>query len=163
MSFRHSPHSVQSIASDAVSLSPPPRTAFISITTINRNSLGAINAVDYMPWAGDMRGVRVTNNVINARSSMIKIGIAVGVLIWSNANAVTNSTKGRNHGAVFEGNTLTSSNPDGSIGIGYFGYAMYVFCFLSLGSDQGLIYWERSQSGLGKRQLDCSHQLYLAR
>ncbi|KDE04232.1 hypothetical protein MVLG_05331 [Microbotryum lychnidis-dioicae p1A1 Lamole] len=52
------------------------------IVTDDRQLLGGINAVDFPPHYGKFTGNQVTNNVLDARNSMMKIGIAIGPLSW---------------------------------------------------------------------------------
>lgn len=94
------------------------------ITAVSRNLLGGINAVDYNPWSGNLAGVVVKNNTLNAQSAMIKVGLAIGVLAWELASSSTNKTTIRISGATYTNNVLTSVNNNGSPGIGYFGFGV---------------------------------------
>lgn len=50
-----------------------------TIIAQSQTLLGGINMVDYAPMAGSFAGTIVQNNIINAKSAMIKIGIPIGV------------------------------------------------------------------------------------
>lgn len=54
-----------------------------TIVADQRLLLGGINMVDFAPVAGNYRGTRVNANVIEARSSLIKVAIAMGPRVWS--------------------------------------------------------------------------------
>lgn len=45
-----------------------------------RQTLGGVNLVDWGLWSGTYNGVKVTENTIIAKGSLIKLGIAVGGL-----------------------------------------------------------------------------------
>lgn len=79
-----------------------------TIVAVDRQLLGGINMVDFAPVGGNYTGTIVRDNVIDARSDFIKVGIAMGPAIWS-------CTAGINHGATVTGNTLQGLN----IGYGY--------------------------------------------
>ena len=73
-----------------------------------RQLLGGINMVDYAPMNGNYTGTKVQNNVIDAQSAFIKVGLAMGPQAWS-------CTTGTNYGATVTGNTLQG----GDMGYGY--------------------------------------------
>ena len=54
-----------------------------TIIALTRTLLGGINMVDYHPTNGNYTGTVVTNNVIDASSAFIKVGIAMGPDVWS--------------------------------------------------------------------------------
>jgi len=54
-----------------------------TVIALTRTLLGGINMVDYHPTNGNYAGTVVTNNVIDARSAFIKVGIAMGPDVWS--------------------------------------------------------------------------------
>ncbi|KAI5478380.1 hypothetical protein MNV49_005129 [Pseudohyphozyma bogoriensis] len=85
-----------------------------TIISNTRHLLGAINAVDYVPYNGTFTGTVVTGNTINAYSTFIKVGIAIGSQIWSTVDTSSYHT----YDGVFSGNTFTSGPT------GYFGYAI---------------------------------------
>jgi hypothetical protein len=54
-----------------------------TIIADNQTLLGGINMVDYAPVSGNYTGTIVSNNVIDARGALIKVGIAMGPDVWS--------------------------------------------------------------------------------
>jgi hypothetical protein len=50
--------------------------------------MGGINMVDFWPYAGDYTGTEVSDNVIDAQSAMIKVGLAIGPAVWGNSNQI---------------------------------------------------------------------------
>ena len=54
-----------------------------TVIALTRTLLGGINMVDYHPTNGNYTGTMVTNNVIDANSAFIKVGIAMGPDVWS--------------------------------------------------------------------------------
>ncbi|KAM0752391.1 hypothetical protein T439DRAFT_324472 [Meredithblackwellia eburnea MCA 4105] len=83
------------------------------IISDQRQLLGAINAVDFWPYAGSFTGVQVTGNTIQAKNSMIKVGLAIGTLTWGTLNM----TAYHNYDGSWTGNTFTSG-PTGYFGFG---------------------------------------------
>ncbi|KAM0790368.1 hypothetical protein ACM66B_003251 [Microbotryomycetes sp. NB124-2] len=84
-----------------------------TIITRNRQALGGINSVDYYPFGGGFTGTRVSSNqFLTQGPAMMKIGIAIGPLAWSDVNNT------RTFDGEWSGNTFSSS------GSGYFGYGM---------------------------------------
>ncbi|KAK4046720.1 hypothetical protein OIO90_006451 [Microbotryomycetes sp. JL221] len=83
-----------------------------TIISSKRQLLGGINSVDYFPFGGTYTGTKVVNNVLSAQGAMMKVGIAIGPLAWSDVNNT------RTFDGEWSGNTFTSS------GNGYFGYGM---------------------------------------
>lgn len=49
----------------------------------NSNLLGGINMVDMGPWKGDYKDVLVSGNQLITDGAMIKVGIAMGTMVWS--------------------------------------------------------------------------------
>ncbi|KAL8283195.1 hypothetical protein RQP46_005973 [Phenoliferia psychrophenolica] len=87
-----------------------------NIIASTRQLLGGINAVDFGPFYGDYANTVVSGNTITASGAMIKVGLALGPLTWSNLN----STGYRNSGGSFTNNMFTTA------GLGYFGYGISV-------------------------------------
>jgi len=54
-----------------------------TILAATQTLLGGINMVDYAPVHGNYVGTIVTNNVIDASTAFIKVGIAMGPDVWS--------------------------------------------------------------------------------
>ncbi|GAA98691.1 uncharacterized protein L969DRAFT_20835 [Mixia osmundae IAM 14324] len=80
----------------------------------DRTLLGGINMVDFYPWNGNFSGLIVEKNNIVSAGSMIKVGIAMGTLVWGSIN----STQFQNSGGTVRYNTLSSSGQYGYIGFG---------------------------------------------
>ncbi|SCZ89791.1 BZ3500_MvSof-1268-A1-R1_Chr1-3g01580 [Microbotryum saponariae] len=79
------------------------------IITDDRQLLGGINAVDFPPHYRNFTGTQVTNNVLDARNSMMKIEIAIGPLSWQRYN--TSDTR------TFDGgNRFNAANFGGTVG-----------------------------------------------
>ncbi|KAI5474303.1 hypothetical protein MNV49_003642 [Pseudohyphozyma bogoriensis] len=85
-----------------------------TIIAETRHLLGGINAVDFAPFSGTFVGTVVQGNTINADTTFIKVGIAIGPLVWG----TDNTTADRTYGGTFQGNTFTSGSS------GYFGYGV---------------------------------------
>jgi hypothetical protein len=81
-----------------------------TIIAMTQTLLGGINMVDYAPVRGNYTGTIVTNNVIDASTAFIKVGIAMGPDVWSCPHTVN------------YGGTVTSNVIQG-IHFGY-GYAV---------------------------------------
>lgn len=79
-----------------------------TITALTQTELGGINMVDYSPMNGNYTGTVVKNNIINGKSAYIKVGIAMGPLVWG-------CKTGTNYGGSVTGNTVEGQN----IGYGY--------------------------------------------
>lgn len=79
-----------------------------TIVSVSRQLLGGINMVDFDPVGGNYTGTVVKDNVIDARSDFIKVGIAMGPAIWTCSTAT-------NDGGTVTGNTLQGRN----FGYGY--------------------------------------------
>ncbi|HEX8867470.1 MAG TPA: right-handed parallel beta-helix repeat-containing protein, partial [Lentzea sp.] len=71
-----------------------------TIVANTRELLGGINLVDYKPMNGNYTGTTVRNNVIDAKGAFIKVGIAMGLRVW------TCDDPGTVHGASVTGNRL---------------------------------------------------------
>ena len=84
-----------------------------TITAVSRRALGGINLVDYNPFAGSYAGVSVADNTINAASSFIKVGIALGGMTWGSDNR----SIARTYGGTVRNNRITSG-PGGYLGFG---------------------------------------------
>ncbi|GAA5875582.1 hypothetical protein JCM8547_007587 [Rhodosporidiobolus lusitaniae] len=84
------------------------------IVSSDRQLLGGINMVDYSPFAGSFVGTVVQDNNIVAQGSMIKVGIAMGGMIWG----VDNRTSSRTYGGLVQNNHFTSGTT------GYFGFGI---------------------------------------
>ncbi|MBW0488853.1 hypothetical protein O181_028568 [Austropuccinia psidii MF-1] len=93
---------------------PGSQVRYNSIKVENRNMLGGINLVDFKPFNGNYKGVLVADNLLITDGAMIKVGIAMGTMVWGSKN----STSYRNYGATVRNNVFTSSNG------GYFGYGI---------------------------------------
>ncbi|GAA6027500.1 hypothetical protein JCM8097_007892 [Rhodosporidiobolus ruineniae] len=87
-----------------------------SIFSVNRQLMGGINAVDWAPFAGSYEGTVVTGNNIVSTSSMIKVGIAIGGMVWG----TDNRTAARTYAGTFTNNNLMSGTA------GYFGFGIAV-------------------------------------
>ena len=72
--------------------------------------------VDHGPFNGDYTGTVVSGNTLITDDAMMKIGVAVGLMVWGGYN---NSDYRTNAGTV-EDNTFVSNG-----GTGYFGYGVY--------------------------------------
>ncbi|KAK4705407.1 hypothetical protein P7C70_g799, partial [Phenoliferia sp. Uapishka_3] len=106
-----------------------------TVKSVNRQLMGGINMVDvsffrvrnelhmvitnvlrqWGPFSGSFTGTVVSGNTINAQSNFIKIGIAVGGLVWG----VDNRTIARTYGGTVTNNVFKSSTSTG-----YFGYSI---------------------------------------
>ncbi|WP_196778012.1 right-handed parallel beta-helix repeat-containing protein [Lentzea aerocolonigenes] len=71
-----------------------------TIVAEKRELLGGINLVDHKPMSGNYTGTVVRGNVIDAKSAFIKVGIAMGLRVW------TCEDPGTVHGATVTGNRL---------------------------------------------------------
>ncbi|GAA6061226.1 hypothetical protein JCM10212_002685 [Sporobolomyces blumeae] len=87
-----------------------------TIIADQRVAMGGINAVDWAPYGGTYEGTVIKNNKLIAQNSMIKVGIAIGGMVWG----VDNRTAARTWGGSFIDNTFTSGPK------GYFAYAIGV-------------------------------------
>ncbi|GAA5892726.1 hypothetical protein JCM6882_000566 [Rhodosporidiobolus microsporus] len=87
-----------------------------TIVAENRVLMGGINAVDYYPFLGNFGDVVVSGNTFNAKSTLMKVGIAAGPSTWG-----SNSAALKTFGGSFVSNTFTSGTKNG-----YFGYALSV-------------------------------------
>lgn len=74
-----------------------------TITALTENELGGINMVDYSPMNGNYTGTVVKNNVIDGKSALIKVGIAMGPQVWGCGT-------GTNYGGTVTGNTVEGEN-----------------------------------------------------
>ncbi|MGH3168222.1 MAG: hypothetical protein ACRDN0_20360 [Trebonia sp.] len=74
-----------------------------TITAVSQNELGGINMVDYAPVSGNYTGTKVTDNVIDGESALIKVGIAMGPQVWGCGS-------GTNYGGTVTGNTVEGEN-----------------------------------------------------
>ncbi|KAK4047470.1 hypothetical protein OIV83_005382 [Microbotryomycetes sp. JL201] len=100
-----------------------------TIVTQQRQLLGGINSVDYLPYGGTYTNTRVQNNVLMTKGAMMKVGIAIGPLAWSDVNNT------RTFDGQWSDNTFTSS------GTGYFGYGMAM-----AGHNNGIVANNRFQN-----------------
>ncbi|GAA5959582.1 hypothetical protein JCM3765_007203 [Sporobolomyces pararoseus] len=87
-----------------------------TIIAEERVAMGGINAVDWAPFSGTYEGTVVKNNHLIAQNAMIKVGIAIGGMVWG----VDNRTASRTYGGQFLDNEFSSGET------GYFGYAIGV-------------------------------------
>ncbi|KAL8278716.1 hypothetical protein RQP46_008785 [Phenoliferia psychrophenolica] len=87
------------------------------IVANERVLMGGVNLVDFGPYSGTFQGTEVTGNTFLANTTMIKIGVAIGVMSWGSNNATSSYTRG---GKVSK-NTFTSGSS-----AGYFGYGVTV-------------------------------------
>lgn len=81
-----------------------------AIVAATQTLLGGINMVDYAPTSGNYTGTLVTNNTIDARGALIKVGIAMGPAVWTCARTT-------NFGGTVTNNVLQGD---------YFGYGYAV-------------------------------------
>lgn len=88
-----------------------------SVVAKGNTLLGGINLVDHGPFGGDYTGVVISGNTIRTEDAMIKIGVAVGLMVWGTYN----DTSFRTFGASITGNNFVSNG-----GTGYFTYGMSV-------------------------------------
>ncbi|ORY78843.1 hypothetical protein BCR35DRAFT_304837, partial [Leucosporidium creatinivorum] len=86
------------------------------ITAKTRRALGGINMVDWSPYSGSFEGTVVENNLINADSNMIKLGIAIGGMSWGSDNR----TVARTFGGTVRNNVFQSGSN------GFFGFGISV-------------------------------------
>jgi len=82
----------------------------------NRRPLGGINMVDWNPWSGSYDGTVVEGNTLIAESNMMKVGIAIGGMVWGSDNR----TAARTYGGTVRNNNFQSGSS------GYFGYAIAI-------------------------------------
>lgn len=87
-----------------------------TIISADRQLLGGINMVDVGPNSFNYTGVVVSSNTIIARSNFIKVGIAVGGMVWGTDNRTASRTFG---GSIT--NNVLSSGPSGYFGFGIAG------------------------------------------
>lgn len=79
-----------------------------TIRAETRTLLGGINMVDYNPYDGNYSGTIVRNNIIDAASAVIRIGLGMGTRVWGCLPAVAeNDTL---YGGTVIGNTLRGAN-----------------------------------------------------
>jgi parallel beta-helix repeat protein len=79
-----------------------------TIRAETRTLLGGINMVDYNPYDGNYSGTIVRNNIIDAASAVIRIGLGMGTRVWGCLPAVAeNDTL---YGGTVTGNTLRGAN-----------------------------------------------------
>jgi len=79
-----------------------------TIRAETRTLLGGINMVDYNPYDGNYSGTIVRNNIIDAASAVIRIGLVMGTRVWGCLPAVAeNDTL---YGGTVTGNTLRGAN-----------------------------------------------------
>ncbi|GAA6063968.1 hypothetical protein JCM10212_004778 [Sporobolomyces blumeae] len=95
-----------------------------TVIASNRRPLGGINMVDWAPWGGSFTGTTIEGNTIIADTNMIKVGIAVGGMVWGSDNR----TAARTFGGAVRNNVFKSGSS------GYFGYAIAV-----AGHNNGMI------------------------
>ncbi|MBW0463417.1 hypothetical protein O181_003132 [Austropuccinia psidii MF-1] len=100
---------------------PGTQVRFNVIKVQNRNMLGGINLVDFEPFHGNYTGVLVADNLLITEGAMIKVGIAMGTMVWGSKN----STSYRNYGATVRNNVFGSGDN------GYFGYGIALSGFNS--------------------------------
>ncbi|GAA5820937.1 hypothetical protein JCM11251_001884 [Rhodosporidiobolus azoricus] len=121
-----------------------------NIIAEDRVLMGGVNAVDYYPFLGNYGDLVVSGNTFNAKSTLMKVGIAVGPSTWGSGTAAI-----RTFGGTFSQNTFTSSTKTG-----YFGYALSVAGhsagrFLAnnaLGANFGGVYSAACQPNMPKPQ-----------
>ena len=70
-----------------------------TVIAATQQMFGGINMVDYAPMNGNYTGTLVTQNTIDAKGALIKVGIGMGQQVW-------NCTTGTNYGATVSNNTL---------------------------------------------------------
>ncbi|MCL4272796.1 MAG: right-handed parallel beta-helix repeat-containing protein [Anaerolineales bacterium] len=73
-----------------------------------RTLLGGINMVDYNPYDGNYSGTVVRNNIIDAASAVIRIGLGMGTRVWGCLPAVAENDM--LYGGTVTGNTLRGAN-----------------------------------------------------
>ncbi|GAA5885524.1 hypothetical protein JCM6882_007452 [Rhodosporidiobolus microsporus] len=84
-----------------------------SIFAQDRQLMGGINMVDWAPYAGSFQSTVVQGNNIISTSSMIKVGIAMGGMVWG----TDNRTAARTYGGLVQNNVI-ASGPTGYFGFG---------------------------------------------
>ncbi|GAA5883859.1 hypothetical protein JCM16303_007420 [Sporobolomyces ruberrimus] len=82
----------------------------------DRRPLGGINMVDWNPWSGSFEGTVVEGNTLIADTNMMKVGIAIGGMVWGSDNR----TAARTFGGTVRNNVFQSGSS------GYFGYAVAI-------------------------------------
>ncbi|GAA5892311.1 hypothetical protein JCM5296_003232 [Sporobolomyces johnsonii] len=87
-----------------------------TIISKTRVSLGGVNLVDWSPYSGSFQNVVVEDNTLIADTSMIKVGIAIGGMVWGSDN--------RTAARTFAGTVRNNVFQSGSTG--YFGYAIAI-------------------------------------
>ncbi|KAL8292786.1 hypothetical protein RQP46_001398 [Phenoliferia psychrophenolica] len=92
-----------------------------TIVANTRVGMGGINMVDVSPFAGSFSGTQVLGNTLFSNTSMIKVGIAYGSMVWGSNNA----SNARTFDGVVNGNTLHSGSPFG-LTPGYFAFGIAV-------------------------------------
>lgn len=79
--------------------------------------MGGVNLVDHGPWNGAYQSTQVTGNTFIARDAMMKVGVAMGLMVWGGYN----DSSFRTSGGVVTNNKFLSNG-----GEGYFAYGMCV-------------------------------------
>ncbi|GAA6058121.1 hypothetical protein JCM3770_005949 [Rhodotorula araucariae] len=90
-----------------------------TIKAVSRQLMGGINMVDWNPFSGSFDGINVDGNTISAATEFIKVGIAVGGMVWGGDNR----TEARTHGGRVTNNVLSAGPTEAG---GYFGYGIAV-------------------------------------
>ncbi|BGO99471.1 hypothetical protein NBRC10513v2_003568 [Rhodotorula toruloides] len=85
-----------------------------TVISNDRQLMGGINLVDFNPYGGSFAGTVVQSNTVIANTNFIKVGIAVGGLVWGSDNR----TASRTYGGTIKNNVFRSG------WTGYFGYAI---------------------------------------
>ncbi|KAK4700395.1 hypothetical protein P7C70_g5853, partial [Phenoliferia sp. Uapishka_3] len=85
-----------------------------TVKSVNRQLMGGINMVDWGPFSGSFTGTVVSGNTIFAQGNFIKIGVAIGGMVWG----VDNRTIARTYGGTVQNNIFRSGAS------GYFGYSI---------------------------------------
>lgn len=75
-----------------------------------RTLLGGINLVDHAPYAGDYRHTVVRDNVIDAAGAVVRIGIGMGLRVWTCLSDEELRRDTTLFGATVEGNLLRGSH-----------------------------------------------------
>ncbi|KAL8290115.1 hypothetical protein RQP46_003054 [Phenoliferia psychrophenolica] len=89
------------------------------IVSNTRVLMGGINMVDWAPFAGSFNNTLVKDNFIFANTTMIKVGIALGTLVWGSIR----NPAGYTYGGTVTGNAFSTGSSNTP---GYFGYGLPV-------------------------------------
>ncbi|BGP47899.1 hypothetical protein JCM10450v2_003764 [Rhodotorula kratochvilovae] len=86
-----------------------------TINAVSRQLLGGINMVDWSPFSGSFEGTTVQGNNILANTEFIKVGIAVGGMVWGGDNRTAARTRG---GSITNNAIMAGTSGKGYLGFG---------------------------------------------